>query len=117
MAKGYGKMGGGRPAGNSGAMRQQLVDLQRQMEEQQAKLAETLVTATVGGGAIKIAMTGDQICKSVIIDPEFLKDTDAEMLQDILLSGINMALDLSRKQQEEKMGSLSGGLSGLGLGF
>ncbi len=117
MAKGYGKMGGSRPAGNTGAMRQQLVDLQRQMEEQQAKLAETLVTSTVGGGAIKIVMTGDQVCKSVTIDPDFLKDTDAEMLQDILLSGINMALEQSRKLQENNLGTISGGLSGLGLGF
>ena len=103
--------------GNPGAMRQQLLDLQKQMEEQQSKLADTLVTATVGGGAVKITMTGDQVCKSVSIDPEFLKDTDAEMLQDIFLSGINMALDQSRKLQEEKMSPLTGGLSGLGLGF
>jgi DNA-binding protein YbaB len=39
------------------------------------------------------------------------------MLQDILLSGINMALDQSRKLQEEKMSPFTGGLSGLGLGF
>ncbi len=117
MAKGYGKMGGGRPMGNPGAMRQQLLDMQKKIEEEQTKLADALVTATVGGGAVKITMTGDQVCKSISIDTDFLKDTDAEMLQDILLSGINMALDQSRKLQEEKMSPFTGGLSGLGLGF
>lgn len=117
MAKGYGKMGGGRAAGGMGNMRNQLQDLQRQMMEQQEKLAVTEVTASVGGGALKITMTGDQSCKKVEIDPEFLKDTDAEMLQDLLLTGINSALEQSKKLQEDQMGSLTGGLSGLGLGF
>jgi len=58
-------------------------------------------------------MTGDQRCTGVVIDPDLLKDADAEMLQDLVLSGVNMALDLSRKLAEEKMGPLAGGLSGM----
>ena len=116
MAKGYGRPGG-RPAGNQNAMMQQLIELQKQMEEEQAKIAEATVTATVGGGAVKITMTGDQNCKSVEIDPDFLKDADAEMLQDMILSGINLALEQSRKLSEEKMSSISNALSSMGLGF
>ena len=120
MAKGYGKMGGGR-MGGMGGMRNQFQDLQRQMMEQQEKIAAMEVTASVGGGALKIIMSGDQICKSVEIDPEFLKDADAEMLQDMLLTGINSALEQSKKLQEDQMNSITGGLagslSGLGLGF
>ncbi|HQP46725.1 MAG TPA: YbaB/EbfC family nucleoid-associated protein [Flexilinea sp.] len=80
-------------------------------------MAEATVTATVGGGAVKITMTGDQNCKSVEIDPDFLKDADAEMLQDMILSGINLALEQSRKLSEEKMSSISNTLSSMGLGF
>ena len=89
---------------------QQLQRMQQQMEEAQAKLAEETVTATAGGGAIKVVMTGDQICKSVEVDPEFLKDMDAEMLQDMVLSAVNMALDQSRELQQKLMGPLAGGL-------
>jgi hypothetical protein len=85
------------------------------MEAAQAQLALETVNASVGGGAIKVTMTGDQHCKAVEIDPEMLKDADAEMLQDLILSAVNMALDQSRKLQEERMGPLSGGLSGLGF--
>jgi DNA-binding YbaB/EbfC family protein len=99
-----------------GGMMQQLKRLQEQMEQAQAQLAEETVSATVGGGAIKVTMTGDQRCKGVEIDPELLKDADAEMLQDMLLSCVNMALDQSRKLQEERMGPLAGGLAG-GLPF
>ena len=117
MAKGYGKMAGARMMTNPGGMRNQLQNLQKQMMEQQEKIAATEVTASVGGGALKIVMSGDQVCKSVSIDPEFLKDADAEMLQDILLTGINSALEQSKKVQEDEMGSITGGLAGLGLGF
>ena len=85
------------------------------METAQASLEVETVTATVGGGAVKVTMTGAQVCKGIEIDPDLLKDGDAEMLQDLILSGVNMALDQSRKLAEERMGPLAGGLSGLGF--
>ena len=107
MAKGFNK---GPAMGGQGGMMQQIQKLQKQMEEAQAKLAEETVTVTTGGGAIKVVMTGDQKCKSVEISPEFLKDADAEMLQDMILSAVNMALDESRALQEKLMGPLAGGM-------
>jgi DNA-binding YbaB/EbfC family protein len=106
MAKGFNK---GQQMGGGGMM-QQLQRLQKQMEEAQAQLAVETVTATAGGGAIKVVMTGDQKCQSVEISPEFIKDADAEMLQDLVLSAVNMALDQSRQLQEKLMGPLAGGL-------
>jgi hypothetical protein len=91
-------------------MMAQIQRLQQQMEEAQAQLAVETVTATAGGGAIKITMTGDQKCKSVEINPDLLKDADAEMLQDLVLSAVNMALDQSRELASQKMGPLAGGL-------
>ena len=107
MAKGFNK---GPAMGGQGGMMQQLQRMQKQMEEAQAKLAEETVTSTVGGGAIKVTMTGDQKCKSVEINPDLLKDADAEMLQDLVLSAVNMALDQSRALAEQRLGPLAGGL-------
>ena len=113
MAKGYNRpMGGG---GMGGGMMSQLKKMQEQMEAAQAELAEETVTSSVGGGAVKITMTGDQHCKAVEIEPELLKDADADMLQDLILSAINLSLDDSRKMAEQKMGPLAGGIPGLGL--
>jgi DNA-binding YbaB/EbfC family protein len=122
MAKGFSRpkgMGAGGMGGGmgGGGMMAQIKKLQEQMEQAQAELAEATVTATVGGGAIKVTMTGDKRCKGIEIDPDMLKDADAEMLQDMLLSGVNLALEMSSKMAEEKMGPLTGGLSGMGLGF
>ncbi len=113
MAKGYGRPAGGGMGG--GGMMNQIKKLQEQMEAAQAALAEETVTSSVGGGAVKVTMTGDQRCRAVEIDPELLKDADAEMLQDLILSAVNLALDDSRKLAEQKMGPLAGGIPGMGF--
>ncbi len=116
MGKGKGFNRAAAPMGGmGGGMMAQIRKLQEQMEAAQAQLEVETVTASVGGGAVKVTMTGAQVCKAIEIDPELLKDADAEMLQDLLLSGVNLALEQSRKLAEERMGPLAGGLSGLGL--
>lgn len=110
MAKGFNRPpgGGGGMGGNN--MMSQLRRMQEQMEVAQAQLAEEIVEASVGGGALKVTMTGDQHCRSVVIDPELLKDADVDMLQDLFLSAVNMALDKSRALASERMGPLAGGM-------
>lgn len=112
MAKGYNRPPGGK-SGNS--MMQQLKMMQDQLQTVQAQLSEETVEAAVGGGAVKVTMTGDQKCTSVTIEPEVLKDADAEMLQDMILSAINLSLDKSRELASERMGPLAGGIPGLGF--
>jgi nucleoid-associated protein EbfC len=115
MSKGFNRPAGGKPGGGGGGMMAQIKRLQEQMEIAQAQLAEETVTASAGGGAIKVTMTGDQKCTAVVIDPELLKDADAEMLQDLVLSAVNLALDDSRKMAADKLGPLAGGMPGLGF--
>jgi len=107
MAKGFNRPAGG---GGQAGMMQQLQRMKQQMTEAQEHLAQETVTATAGGGAIKVTMTGDQKCQSVVIDPALLKEADAEMLQDLVLTAVNLALDKSRERQEQVMGPLAGAL-------
>lgn len=99
--------------GGQANMLQQFQRVQQQMEIAQEQLAEETITASVGGGAFKIVMTGDQRCVSVEIDPGLLEDADVEMLQDLIVSAVNTALDQSRALQSDKLGPLAGGLQGL----
>jgi len=103
MAKGF-------KGPKGGNMMEQLQKLQQQIETTQAQLAEETVTATVGGGAVKIEVTGDQRCKAVEIDASLLEDGDVEMLQDLLLTAINSGLDKSREMAAERLGPLASGL-------
>ena len=111
MAKGFkGYKAKGPPAMGSTGMMQQLQKLQQQMEETQAKLAEETVTASAGGGAVSITVTGDQRCTAVKIDPDVLKEGDVDILQDLILAAFNSALEKSRQLAAERLGPLSSGL-------
>jgi nucleoid-associated protein EbfC len=112
MAKGFNRpMGmGGAAGGGGGGMMSQFKKLQEQMEAAQTRLTDMTVSSSVGGGAVQVTMTGDQRCKSVVIDPELLKDADADMLQDLILSAVNQALDKSRDLASNEIGPLAGGL-------
>jgi len=101
--------GGGGGVGNMGMM-QQLQQLQQQMVETQDSLKDETVTATAGGGVITVVATGDQQIQSIVIEPDILEDTDVEMLQDLILTATNSALDQSRELASERLGPLAGGL-------
>ncbi|HWQ84431.1 MAG TPA: YbaB/EbfC family nucleoid-associated protein [Anaerolineales bacterium] len=105
MAKGF----KGPKVPNQMGMVQQLQKLQEQIQATQAQLATEIVSATAGGGAIKVSVTGDQHCHAVEIDPEILKDGDVELLQDMVLTAFNSALDKSRAMAAERLGPLAGG--------
>lgn len=114
MAKGYNRP---QTSKGGGGMMAQIQQMQEQMAQAQTELTQEMVTATVGGGVISVTMSGDQVCKSVVILPELLEDADVEMLQDLLTSGINAALDKSRELASEKMAPFTNMLGGLGLGL
>ena len=91
-------------------MMKQLQQLRQQIETTQAELAEETVEVSVGGGAVKVIMTGDQHCRAVELDQALLEDADPEMLQDLLLTAFNSALDKSREMAADRLGPLAGGL-------
>lgn len=95
---------------NQGGMLGQLQKLQEQLQQAQEQLAQETVEYTAGGGAVKIVLTGDQRCQTVTIDPALLEDKDVELLQDLLLTAINGALEASRQLAAQRLGPLSSGL-------
>ncbi len=106
MAKGFKRPS--LPAG--GGMMQQLQRLQQQLLEAQEQLAKEQFTGSVGGGAVQVTLNGEMQCTKVQIDPQFLQEADAEILQDLLTSAFNLALEQQRKRADELLGPLSGGL-------
>lgn len=103
-----GGFGGGMP--NMGSLMSQVQKLQEEMEKTQAALATEEITVSAGGGAVTIVVTGAREFKSVTIKPEVVDPDDVEMLQDLLLAAFNDALAQVRQLEEERMGSLTGGM-------
>ena len=112
--------GGGLGMGgnNPNQLMSQMQKLQDEMAKTQAALEEEEVTASVGGGVVTVVATGGQEIRAITIKPEAIDPDDVEMLQDMLLSAVNEALQKGKALAEERMGALTGGM-GLppGLGF
>ena len=106
MAKGY----KGPKMNNPMGMMGQLQKLQEQLKIAQDQLAEETISYSAGGGAVKVVMTGDQRCQAIEIDAELLKDGDVEMIQDLILTGVNGAIEASKNLAAERLGPLAGGL-------
>ena len=113
MAKGFNSSRSPRGGGN---MMAQLAKLQEQMAAAQEEIAQARVTESAGGGAVTVTMSGDQKCLEIKIQEDVLQDADVEMLQDLLLTAINKALDSARALSEEKMAPFTSMLGGMGLG-
>ena len=90
--------------------------MQQQMEQVQAELAQRTVEATSGGGAVKVTASCDGTLKSIHIDPQALNPSDAEMVQDMILSAANQALGQAKEISNAEMGKVTSGLSLPGLG-
>ena len=116
MAK-RGGFGGGMP-GNMNNLIKQAQRMQRQMEEQQKAMAEREFSATAGGGAVEVTVSGTKVVTAVKLDPEAVDPDDVKMLQDLIVAAANEALKKVDEEQTAQMGSLTGGMGGLGgLGF
>ena len=96
----------------------QAQSMQKNIEKLQAELAERSFEFTAGGGSVKAVVKGNMNVERIEISPAAVDPQDVEMLQDMLLSAVNEALQKGKALAEERMGALTGGL-GLppGLGF
>ena len=107
---------------NMGGMnRNQMMAQARKMQEQllaaQQRASETEVTASTGGGMVKVTATGDMRITDVTIDPEAVDPEDVEMLQDLVISAVNEALRQAEDAMSSSMNALTGGLNIPGLGL
>jgi hypothetical protein len=96
-------------------MMKQIEALQSQMAEAQASLEQEVVTASVGGGAVSIEMTGAQEVRAITIRPEVVDPDDVEMLQDLILAAFAEAQQKVAQLTQERMSPFTAGLDIPGL--
>ncbi len=97
-----------------------LQKMQKDMTEAQENLEHETTEVSVGGGAIKIVITGHQRVQSVAINPDVIDMDDEEWLndlEDLLVAAVNQAIEQSQSMAAERMEAITGGLGDLpGLG-
>ncbi|MGN1155192.1 MAG: YbaB/EbfC family nucleoid-associated protein [Agathobacter sp.] len=110
MAK-RGGFPGGMP-GNMNNLMKQAQRMQRQMEEAQKQMEEMEMTATAGGGAVEVTVSGKKEVLKVKLSQEVVDPDDIEMLEDLIVAATNEALRKVEEASQQSMSKITGGLGG-----
>lgn len=93
----------------------QVQQMQERMQKMQEEMAHKTVDASVGGGMVTVVANGRSEVISVKIDPAAIDPDDTEMLEDLVLAGVNEALRKAQEMMAGEMSKLTGGMKIPGL--
>ena len=94
---------------------QQARKMQAQLAEAQEQLKDLEVSASAGGGMVKVTATGDGVITSITIDPEALDPEDVELIQDTILAAVNEVLESAHEVASRQLGAVTGGMGMPGM--
>src|SRR3954454_7087434 len=100
---------------NMQQLMKQAQEMQQQLMDAQAELADLEVEGHAGGGLVRATMSGSGELRSLVIDPQAVDPDDVETLQDLVVAAVRDAARAAADLSQEKMGPLTGGLGGMGL--
>jgi nucleoid-associated protein EbfC len=92
-------------------MMKQAQQMQKELEKAQEELKDLETEASVGGGMVKVRVSGDLQFKEIIIDPEAIDPDDVDMLQDMVCAAVNEGIRAAQELSNDKISSATGGMS------
>ena len=98
--------------GNMANLMKQAQKMQRQMEEQAKEMETKEFTATAGGGAVEVTVSGTKKVLKVKLDEEAVDQDDVEMLEDLIVAAVNEAMDKVDEVSASAMSKFTGGMGG-----
>ncbi len=95
-----------------------LTEFQKRMDEVKEQLNQLEVEAEAGGGMVKVIANGNREITSIKLDRDIIDPNDTEMLEDLIIAGINQALKKAEEASQDKMAEVTKGMlpGGLDLG-
>lgn len=78
-------------------------EMQSKVQETQAKLGEIVVEAEAGGGMVKVKANGLRQIISITLDKDVIDPEDKEILEDLVVAGVNKALEKADEEAKTKM--------------
>jgi DNA-binding YbaB/EbfC family protein len=97
--------------GQLGKLLQQAKSMQDNMAKVQNELQNMRVEAVVDSGTIKVVANGRQEIIDIMIDPGIIHPANAGVIQDLMISAVNKALEKSKNLAKEEMNKVTGGLN------
>lgn len=107
MAKFRGGIPGGGGMGNMNQMMRQAQKMQEEMMKAQEELEQKTLSASAGGGAVSVEVSGKKQLVSIKISPEAVDPDDVETLEDLILAAVNEALRQVEEMSANTMGKLN----------
>jgi hypothetical protein len=98
-----------------GKLVKQAARAQQQMAEIQAQLAVRTVETSSGGGAVKVVAKCDGSITFIKIDPQAVNPADVGLLEDMVLTAVNAALDQAKQISSAEMSKATQGFNLPGL--
>lgn len=96
---------------NLNQMLKQAQKAQEDMAALQEDLEGRTYTASSGGGAVEVTVTGKHHLESVKINPDVVDPDDVEMLQDLIIAAVNEAVSSAEATAEREMSAITGSLN------
>jgi DNA-binding YbaB/EbfC family protein len=78
-------------------------ELQEKMNEAKQQLEKVTVEAEAGGGMVKVKANGKRQVMKIDLDQDVIDPEDKEMLEDLVVAGVNKALQKAEEAAQEKM--------------
>lgn len=100
---------------NMNQMMKQVKKMQEQMLKAQEELGNKVIDGSAGGGVVTVQVNGHKKVIALNIKPEVVDPDDIEMLQDLVLTAVNDALNKAEELANQDMGKFTGGMKIPGL--
>ena len=100
----------GMQGGGQANMMKKIQEMQANLEAKQAEIEASEFSASAGGGAVEVTVSGAHEVKAINLKPEIVDPEDIEMLSDLIIAATNEAMRKADDAMEHAMGALKGGL-------
>jgi DNA-binding YbaB/EbfC family protein len=97
---------------NLNKLMKQAQKMQEQMARTQAELEEKTIEVQAGGGKVKVTANGAGEVLSIKIDKAIVDPNDLEFLEEVILSGVQQAIEQGKALAQSEMAKITGGLAG-----
>ncbi len=88
----------------------QAQEMQKKMSKIEKEADEKVYEKSLGGGAIQVELKGSMEIQKIEIDESLLESDNKEMLEEMLVSGLNELLQEAKEAKEKAMGAVTGGV-------
>lgn len=92
---------------NIGDLFGKIQQIQSDLAEAKKQLKDKVVDAESGAGMVKVTASCDLRIRKIVIDPEIIDKNDPELMQDLVVAAVNLAIARAEELSKEEMAKIA----------